>query len=450
MSSDWAENHDIGLFVAECVFDAVLGKRKRSPCTARKCKIPKNPRVGWFNKVVRPRLEEWLDLNTPPTADTGARNYLYKICAKRCGLTGRNYHRSRADHDKGYEDRSNALFIEEGGNNSSRGHAPMSTQTQEELCSFCETTAIGDEATTLEATLDEADKKMKLREESLARLSVDKAKLLDFFKTARVGATYHIEKCNRFQRAQIHTFCGGLLKSRGLELDHKSDHMHGTDDDADEDDYYETTMRITLLGRTDVTTPSVQCIGVTKAGHRCRIASYQQHVQAADTLREGGIYCQLHLPAMVQCEGTRVDGERCTITNRMQHAEAAPLRDGQRWCVHHQLVPTPTSADKVNDSLSTPTKAEPVESPCDGRDEWTTEMEIVLAAAEAAYAGRSTSERIHAAASTDEPAPMPHSPLQIGGCAEHPVDVEAAAAAAAAAEEAEAERILADELGIVL
>ena len=83
-----------------------------------------------------------------------------------------------------------------------------------------------------------------------------------------------------------------------------------------------------------------QCQGTTRLGDRCRVHKSSRHGAAAP-LREGKRYCVHHDPNKytgVRCAGVRKKGRgQCNVWSGSSYGDAAPLRIGSKFCRHHQV-----------------------------------------------------------------------------------------------------------------
>ena len=149
MSEDsWGEEHDVKAFLAD-VFGSSQDGGKHERCSSsppptaykerKRTRVAEEPRTKAFNAKVMTEIDKFMEgikNDDPKRASSLQRMRMCKVAMKQFGLLGGNFDRSRADHTKEHEDLSNGLFVESATNNRSRGHAPMSTQTQDALCAF--------------------------------------------------------------------------------------------------------------------------------------------------------------------------------------------------------------------------------------------------------------------------------------------------------------------------
>lgn len=105
----------------------------------------------------------------------------------------------------------------------------------------------------------------------------------------------------------------------------------------------------------------LQCAATKRDGKRCRVFSGSAYVHA-QPLRDGEKYCLHHLN-IIRCAATKKNGARCCVTSYQVHAHAQPLRDGKKYCLHHQQLDStaePAAAEPAAaDAAAEPPAAEP-------------------------------------------------------------------------------------------
>ena len=106
----------------------------------------------------------------------------------------------------------------------------------------------------------------------------------------------------------------------------------------------------------------LQCAATKRDGQRCRVFSGSAYSDA-QPLRDGEKYCLHHLNIM-KCAATKQNGVRCCVTSYHPHAHAQPLRNGKKYCLHHQHLditaePTATEPVAAEPAATEPTAAEP-------------------------------------------------------------------------------------------
>lgn len=83
-----------------------------------------------------------------------------------------------------------------------------------------------------------------------------------------------------------------------------------------------------------------QCEGTTRLGERCKVHKSSRHGAAAP-LRRGERHCVHHDPNKytgMRCAGVRKEGRgQCNVWSGSGYADAAPLRRGSKFCHHHRV-----------------------------------------------------------------------------------------------------------------
>ena len=101
----------------------------------------------------------------------------------------------------------------------------------------------------------------------------------------------------------------------------------------------------------------LQCAATKRDGKRCRVFSGSAYVHA-QPLRDGEKYCLHHLN-IIRCAATKKNGARCCVTSYQVHAHAQPLRDGKKYCLHHQQLDSTAEPAAAEPAAAEPPAAEP-------------------------------------------------------------------------------------------
>ena len=76
------------------------------------------------------------------------------------------------------------------------------------------------------------------------------------------------------------------------------------------------------------------------------------------------MYCLHHLN-IIRCAATKQNGARCCVTSFQVHAHAQPLRDGKKYCLHHQQLDITAEPAAAEPAAAEPAAAEPAAEPAD-------------------------------------------------------------------------------------
>ena len=101
----------------------------------------------------------------------------------------------------------------------------------------------------------------------------------------------------------------------------------------------------------------MQCAATKRDGKRCRVFSGSAYVHA-QPLRDGEKYCLHHLN-IIRCAATKKNGARCCVTSYHPHAHAQPLRNGKKYCLHHQHLDITAEATATEPATAEPAATEP-------------------------------------------------------------------------------------------
>jgi len=120
---------------------------------------------------------------------------------------------------------------------------------------------------------------------------------------------------------------------------------------------------IRAAGRTphDFSSRSGQCEGTTACGQRCKVHSTSPYAVAA-LLRNGGRFCGHHDPSKytgTRCAGMKKRGKgQCRMWSGFCYADAAPLRRGSPYCHHHRVRCAGQTVAGVRCTITTSSKHE--------------------------------------------------------------------------------------------
>ena len=101
----------------------------------------------------------------------------------------------------------------------------------------------------------------------------------------------------------------------------------------------------------------LQCAATKRDGQRCRVFSGSAYSDA-QPLRDGEKYCLHHLN-IIKCAATKQNGVRCCVTSYHPHAHAQPLRNGKKYCLHHQHLDITAEATATEPATAEPAATEP-------------------------------------------------------------------------------------------
>ena len=101
----------------------------------------------------------------------------------------------------------------------------------------------------------------------------------------------------------------------------------------------------------------LQCAATKRDGKRCRVFSGSAYVHA-QPLRDDEKYCLHHLN-IIRCAATKQNGARCCVTSFQVHAHAQPLRDGKKYCLHHQQLDSTAEPAAAEPAAAEPPAADP-------------------------------------------------------------------------------------------
>ena len=141
----------------------------------------------------------------------------------------------------------------------------------------------------------------------------------------------------------------------------------------------------------------LQCAATKRDGQRCRVFSGSAY-RDAQPLRDGEKYCLHHLN-IIKCAATKQNGVRCCVTSYHPHAHAQPLRNGKKYCLHHQHLDITAEAAATEPAAAEPAATEPTAA-----EPAAAELAAAVPTAEPAAAAPAAAEPAAAEPAAAEPA----------------------------------------------